>query len=111
LTSQRVRPNSDPKSLHSALGQAALEVQMMDRLDSLCKVFHGKVIFYIIYMSYEIPSNFINFIDKNQRILSLGFLETLDHFSWHGANISSSVAFNLGNIGHATNTKSEVLKF
>jgi hypothetical protein len=52
LTSQRERPNSDPKSLHSALGQAAPEVQMMDRLDSPCKVFHGKVFLTFIVMKH-----------------------------------------------------------
>lgn len=46
------------------------------------------------------------FIDKNQGILSLTLLQGLDNATWQGANIRSTMAFDLCDISETTDTES-----
>mmetsp|Transcript_272 Transcript_272/g.314 ORF Transcript_272/g.314 Transcript_272/m.314 type:complete len:203 (-) Transcript_272:938-1546(-) len=54
-------------------------------------------------------SQFVDFVDQDERVAALCALQTLHHFPRHGANVRTAVAFDLGHVGQAANGKPKVL--
>lgn len=73
------------------------------------KIFSDAQLSISMQIRFNSLSNFVDFVDEDERIFNLDFLQALDYLPWHGPHVGSPVSLDFGNVRHSADAESKVL--